>query len=83
MIGYVRVSTADQSIDLQRNALIAAGAAVIHADEGISGAAPDRPGLLTALQDLRPGDMLTVWKLDRLGRTAIDSLSASREAEAS
>lgn len=68
-IGYARVSTDEQSLDLQRHALEVAGCAVVYEDRGISGAAADRPGLAAALARLRPGDVLVVWKLDRLGRS--------------
>ena len=72
LIGYARVSKSDgsQSVDLQRDALIAAGveAARIYEDRA-SGAREDRPGLEACLRSLRAGDVLLVWKLDRLGRT--------------
>jgi DNA invertase Pin-like site-specific DNA recombinase len=68
-IGYARVSTDEQNLDLQRHALSAAGCAVIFEDKGISGAAVDRPGLADALAALEPGGALVVWRLDRLGRS--------------
>ena len=72
LVGYMRVSSTDdrQSDDLQRDALIAAGVDPrhLHADRA-SGARDDRPGLKACLADLRPGDCLAVWKLDRLGRS--------------
>lgn len=68
-IGYARISTDEQSIDLQRDALARAGCADLFMDEGISGTATKRPGLDAALARLGPGDVLTVWKLDRLGRS--------------
>ena len=71
-IGYARVSTDEQNLDLQRHALTAAGCAAIHEDRGLSGAARDRPGLAAALARLAPGDVLVVWKLDRLGRSLPD-----------
>lgn len=71
-IGYARVSTNEQNLDLQRTALQAAGCVEIHADQGISGLDFERPGLLRALCRLEPGDMLVVWRLDRLGRSIID-----------
>ena len=72
LIGYMRVSSADerQSVDLQSDALIAAGIydRHLHQDRA-SGARDDRPGLKACLADLRAGDVLVVWKLDRLGRS--------------
>ena len=72
LIGYARVSKTDgsQSLDLQRDALLTAGVATnnIHEDHA-SGARADRPGLDTCLRTLRSGDVLIVWKLDRLGRS--------------
>lgn len=68
-IGYARISTDEQSIDLQRDALAGAGCGELFADEGVSGTALKRPGLDAALTRLGPGDVLTVWKLDRLGRS--------------
>ena len=71
-VGYMRVSTADdrQSVDLQRDALVAAGVDDRHLHEDrASGARDDRPGLKACLADLRSGDVLVVWKLDRLGRS--------------
>jgi DNA invertase Pin-like site-specific DNA recombinase len=70
MIGYMRVSTADQSLDLQRDALLAAGVAedrVYH--DVCSGRAVERPGLAHALDVARDGDALVAWKLDRIGRS--------------
>lgn len=67
-IGYARVSTEDQNLDLQRQALEAAGCERIYEDRGVSGAAINRPALKRALKTARPRDVLVVWKLDRLGR---------------
>lgn len=71
LIGYMRVSKADgsQVLDLQRDALIAAGAgpAAIYEDRA-SGANDGRPGLAACLKALRQDDVLVIWKLDRLGR---------------
>ncbi len=82
LVGYMRVSTTDkQSTDLQRDALINAGVDQRHLfEDKASGARDDRPGLTAALDFLTEGDVLVVWKLDRLGRSlfhlmeVIDSL---------
>jgi DNA invertase Pin-like site-specific DNA recombinase len=68
IIGYARVSTTDQNPQLQMNALRDAGAIRVYNDHGVSGSTVSRPGLNTCLDQLREGDVLTVWKLDRLGR---------------
>ncbi len=68
LIGYARVSTEDQKLDLQRDALTRAGCHRTFEDRA-SGARADRPGLADALSHLRRGDTLVVWRLDRLGRT--------------
>jgi len=71
LLGYMRVSKADgsQVLDLQRDALLAAGIADGHLYEDLaSGRRDDRPGLLACVKALRKGDALVVWKLDRLGR---------------
>ncbi|HYZ20901.1 MAG TPA: recombinase family protein [Rhodopila sp.] len=70
-VGYMRVSKADgsQVLDLQRDALLAAGVDRRHLyEDRASGQRDDRPGLEACLKSLRPGDTLVVWKLDRLGR---------------
>ena len=67
-IGYARISTADQSLDLQADALEAAGCEKIFQDIA-SGAKDERRGLAEAVEYARAGDVLTVWKLDRLGRS--------------
>lgn len=68
LIGYARVSTTDQKFDLRHDALAKAGCEKVFEDK-LSGARDDRPGLRNALSHCRPGDVLVVYKLDRLGRT--------------
>ncbi|HKG83047.1 MAG TPA: recombinase family protein [Beijerinckiaceae bacterium] len=68
LIGYMRVSTGEQSLDLQRDALARTGCERIY-DDVCSGRATDRPGLSKALDAAREGDALVVWKLDRIGRS--------------
>jgi len=67
-VGYARVSTAEQNLDLQLDALRAAGCEKVFTDR-LSGAKDDRPGLGEALEFARTGDTLVVWRLDRLGRS--------------
>jgi DNA invertase Pin-like site-specific DNA recombinase len=79
-IGYARVSTTDQNMALQLDALSEAGVDRVFRDQGVSGSTSARPGLDACLDHLREGDVLTVWKLDRLGRntqhvlTVVDDL---------
>jgi DNA invertase Pin-like site-specific DNA recombinase len=68
LIGYARVSTQDQNLELQREALTKAGCLKLFQDK-VSGTRAERPGLAKALEMLREGDTLVVWKLDRLGRS--------------
>ena len=68
LIGYARVSTQDQHLSAQTDALKKAGCEKIYTDQ-VSGASRERPGLSQALEILRKGDSLVVWKLDRLGRS--------------
>jgi len=68
LIGYARVSTQDQNLQLQMDALTHSGCQKVFTDK-ISGTRTDRPGLNQTLEMLREGDTLVVWKLDRLGRS--------------
>ena len=74
LIGYARVSTHDQNLDLQRDALEAAGCERVIVDT-MSGAASARPGLAQVRDILRAGDTLVVWRLDRLGRSLKDLIA--------
>lgn len=73
-IGYARVSTVDQNLDFQRDALTSAGCEVVIEDEA-SGATAFRPGLEKVREQLRKGDVLVVWRLDRLGRSLKDLIA--------
>ncbi|WP_374451858.1 recombinase family protein [Phenylobacterium sp.] len=79
-IGYARVSTTDQRLDLQLDALKRAGCERIFTDQA-SGARNDRPGLEGATSHLRAGDTLVVWKLDRLGRTVRQLVELASQLE--
>lgn len=81
LVGYQRVSTAEQTLDLQRDALEKAGCTKIFTDTA-SGAKTERKGLEEVLEYLREGDTLVVWRLDRLGRSLkhlIDTITALAE----
>src|SRR5215218_1452312 len=81
LIGYARVSTEDQNLDLQRDALTNAGCEQIFTDR-VSGTKAERKGLTEALSHLRSGDTLCVWRLDRLGRSLrhlIDTVTSLQE----
>jgi DNA invertase Pin-like site-specific DNA recombinase len=71
LVGYARVSTEDQNLNLQTDALQQAGCEKLFHDE-MSGAKAERPGLQEALDFMRSGDTLVVWRLDRLGRSLKD-----------
>jgi len=78
IIGYARVSTEDQNLDLQLDALKDAGCEKVFQDK-ISGVKEERNGLSQVLEVLRPGDTLVVWKLDRLGRSLQHLISVINE----
>lgn len=82
LIGYARVSTAEQDLALQIDALTGVGAKRIFEDRGVSGARTERPGLDAALAYAREGDTLVVWKLDRLGRSMTHLLRTVGDLEA-
>src|SRR5918912_4570264 len=70
LIGYARVSTTEQNLDLQLDALRKAGCIEAHIyTDKITGTKQERPGLTKALSHLRPGDTFVVWRLDRLARS--------------
>lgn len=71
-IGYARVSTVDQNLDLQRDALTRAACVQIYEDKASGRAMKNRPELANVLRALRAGDTLVVWRLDRLGRSLYD-----------
>jgi DNA invertase Pin-like site-specific DNA recombinase len=77
LIGYARVSTNDQKLDLQMDALIAAGVeeSRIYTDKASGGPGAKRPGFANAIKACRSGDTLVVWKLDRLGRSLMEVLA--------
>ena len=79
-IGYARISTGEQNLDLQTDALEEAGCERFFTDE-VSGAEWERPGLGRAMDQLRDGDVLVVWKLDRLGRSMKDLIAQVERVE--
>lgn len=79
LIGYARVSTADQNLDLQLDALERAGCGEIYKDKASGRAKTGRPELANALRALRAGDTLVVWRLDRLGRSLADLVQIINE----
>jgi DNA invertase Pin-like site-specific DNA recombinase len=80
LIGYERVSTDDQNLALQQDALQTAGCDKIFSDK-MSGVKADRPGLQQALAYVRSGDTLVVWRLDRLGRSLKDLIALVEDLE--
>ena len=80
-IGYARVSTDDQTLDLQLDALRQAGAETIYQEQA-SGKTASRPELEACLKSLRHGDTLSVWRLDRLGRNLGDLVAIVTDLEA-
>ena len=80
LIGYARISTDDQNLALQHDALTAAGCEK-SARTGSSGARAERPGLTLALEVARAGDTLIVWRLDRLGRSLKDLIALAERLE--
>jgi Resolvase, N terminal domain len=80
LIGYARISTFDQTLALQQDALTAAGCEHIYTDT-VSGSVTNRPGLTQALSHLRSGDTLVVWRLDRLGRSLPHLIETVRQLQ--
>jgi DNA invertase Pin-like site-specific DNA recombinase len=80
-IGYARVSTDEQNLSLQIDALEAAGCTEVYCDEGLSAVASDRPRFTAALAALEAGDTLIIWKMDRAFRSLIDALHVLEELE--
>jgi DNA invertase Pin-like site-specific DNA recombinase len=78
LVGYARISTTDQTLDLQHDALTKAGCTKIFTDTA-SGAKAEREGLTEAFAYVRAGDTLVVWKLDRLGRSLKDLIERITE----
>ena len=81
LIGYARVSTDDQNLDLQRDALSRAGCGRIFEEKESGRAGTQRPALEAALAYLRPEDQLVVWKVDRLGRSLREMLDTAHKLQ--
>lgn len=82
LIGYARISTDEQNLAMQLDALSLAGCHQVFCDGGVSGAATERKALNEALAALSPGDVLVVWKLDRLGRSLAHLIQITTRLEA-
>lgn len=83
LVGYARVSTEDQRLDLQRDALLEGGCDPAHIyEEQISSTRSARPQLQACLKALRPGDVLVVWRLDRLGRSLSELITITEALDA-
>src|SRR4051794_36694714 len=80
LIGYARVSTLDQALAIQQDALTAARCEQLYTDT-VSGSVTERSGLTQALSHLRPGDTLVVWRLDRLGRSLAHLIGTIRDLQ--
>ena len=74
-IGYARISTKDQNLDLQLDELKKSGCEKIYQDFGVSGSKSNRPELDNMIKNLHSGDVVVIWKLDRLGRSLKDLVS--------
>ena len=79
-IGYARVSTQDQNLNLQIDALKKEGCKIIF-EEKVSGAKTERPALQKMIDQLREGDVIIIWKLDRLGRSLRDLVNLVSEVQ--
>ena len=80
LVGYARVSTHEQNLDLQKDALTKARCEKVFVDK-VNGVAAARPGIEKAIEYLRPGDTLVVWRLDRLGRSLKDLIKLVGDLE--
>jgi DNA invertase Pin-like site-specific DNA recombinase len=78
LVGYARVSTDDQNLDLQRDALAKVGCVNIY-EEKVSGVSPRRPELDLCIKELQVGDTLVVWRLDRIARSVLQLYSRLEE----
>ncbi len=81
VLGYARVSTEEQLLDLQIDALEAAGCTYVYSDQGISAVAKHRQGLEDVLNELQSGDVLVIWKMDRAFRSLRHALDVLEQLE--